>query len=110
MSSYDDGDGGSHREQEAVAAAEAYILGASPPGPGNLLINVNEDQNEELLVLHSIWECLMINKIAGFDNNGKPFSGWTSGWCPLENNGSSPKPYRTINATKARSYCKGLRI
>ena len=43
----------------------------------------------------------MINKFAGFDNNGKTFSGWTCGWCPLENDGSSPKPYRTMNATKA---------
>ncbi len=42
----------------------------------------------------------MINKLAGFDDNGKPFSGWTCGWCPLENNGSSPKSYRTMNATK----------
>jgi hypothetical protein len=43
----------------------------------------------------------MINKFAGFDDNGKPFSGWTCGWCPLENYGSSPKPYRMMNATKA---------
>ena len=75
MSSYDDGDGGSHREQEAVAAVEAYILSApSPLGTGNLLINVNEDQDEELPVLRSIWECPMINKIARFDDTGKPFS------------------------------------
>ena len=33
MSSYDDGDGGSHREQEAVAAVEAYILSALSPPP-----------------------------------------------------------------------------
>jgi hypothetical protein len=43
----------------------------------------------------------MINKFGGFDDNGKPFSGWTCGWCPLENNGSSPKPFQSMNATKA---------
>ena len=73
-----------------------------PPGTGNLLIDVDEEQDlEPLPVLSSIWECPMINKIAGFDDDGKPFSGWTCGWCPLENDGSSPKPYRTMNATKA---------
>ena len=73
-----------------------------PSGTGNLLIDVDEEQNEEPLpVLSSIWECPMINKFAGFDDNGKPFSGWTCGWCPLEKDGSSPKPYRTMNATKA---------
>jgi hypothetical protein len=67
-----------------------------PPGTGNLLIDVDEEQDEEPLpVLSSIW------KFAGFDDNGKPFSGWICGWCPLENDGSSPKPYRTMNATKA---------
>jgi hypothetical protein len=34
MSSEDDGDGGSHQEQEAVAAEEAYILGAPPREQG----------------------------------------------------------------------------
>ena len=63
MSSEDDGDGSSHQEQEAVAAAEAYILGAPTPGTGNLLIDVNEDQDEELPVLRSIWECPMINTL-----------------------------------------------
>ena len=103
MSSYDDGDAcSSHREHEAVAAAEAYILGAPPPpGTGNLLIDVNEDQDEKLLVLRIIWECPMINTIAGFEDNGEPFSRWTCGWCPLKNNGSSPKPYQMMNATKA---------
>jgi len=43
----------------------------------------------------------MINTFAGFEDNGKPFFWWTCGWCPLENDGSSPKPYRTMNATKA---------
>ena len=66
----DDGDGGSDQEP-ALAAVEEYIMG----GTGNPLIDVDEDQDEELPVLSSIWECPMINKFAGFDNNGKPFSG-----------------------------------
>ncbi len=103
MSQDDDGDDGSHWEQEAVAAAEAYILPPHPPpGTGNLLIDVDEEQDEEPLpVLSSIWECQMINKISGLDDNGKPFSGWTCGWCPLKYDGSSPKPFRSMNATKA---------
>jgi hypothetical protein len=93
----EDGDGGSDREP-ALAAAEEYIMG----GTGNPLIDVGEDQDEELPVLSSIWECPMINKFAGFDNNGKPFSGWTCGWCPLENDdGSQPNPFWSMNATKA---------
>jgi hypothetical protein len=43
----------------------------------------------------------MINKYAGFDDNGKPFSRWTCGWCPLENDGSQPKFFWLMNATKA---------
>jgi hypothetical protein len=43
----------------------------------------------------------MINKFAGFNDNGKPFSGRTCGWCPLKKDGLSPKPYQTMNATKA---------
>jgi hypothetical protein len=80
-----------------LAAAEEYIMG----GTGNPLIDVGEDQDEELPVLSSIWECPMINKFAGFDINGKPFSGWTCGWCPLENDGAQPKPFWSMNATKA---------
>jgi hypothetical protein len=101
MSSEDDGDGGSHQEQEALAAAEKYILCAPSPGRGNPLIDVDEDQDEELPVLNSIWECPMINKFVGFDDNGKPFSGWTCGWCPLDNDGLSPKLFLLMNATKA---------
>jgi hypothetical protein len=88
-------DGG---EEPAVAAAEEYIMG----GAGNLLIDVDEDEDAELLpVLNSIWECPKIIKCSGFDNNGKPFAGWTCGWCPLDNDGSQPKPFRSMNATKA---------
>ncbi len=68
---------------------------------GNPLIDVDEDLDEVLPVLSSIWECSMVNKFAGFDNNGKPFSEWTCGWCTLENNGSQLKPFRLMNATKA---------
>ena len=70
-------------------------------GTGNPLIDVDEDLDEVLPVLSSIWECPMINKFAGFDDNGKPFSGWTCCWCPLENYGSQPKPFWTMNAAKA---------
>jgi hypothetical protein len=87
-------DGG---EEPAVAAAEEYIMG----GAGNLLIDVDEDEDAELPVLNSIWECQKINKCSGFDDNGKPFAGWTCGWCPLYNDGSQPKPFRPMNATKA---------
>jgi hypothetical protein len=92
----DDGDGGSFQEP-ALAAAKEYIMG----GTGNPLIDVDEDLDEVLPVLSSIWECPMINKFSGFDDNWKPFSGWTCGWCPLENNGSQPKPFWLMNATKA---------
>jgi hypothetical protein len=92
----DDGDGGSDREP-ALAAAEEYIMG----GTGNPFIDVDENLDEVLPVLSSIWECPMINKFAGFDNKEKPFSGWTCGWCPLENNGSQLKPFWSMNTTKA---------
>jgi hypothetical protein len=87
-------DGG---EEPAVAAAEEYIMG----GAGNLLIDVDEDENAELPVLNNIWECLKIIKCSSFDNNGKPFAGWTCGWCPLDIDGSQRKPYWLMNATKA---------
>ncbi len=48
-------------------------------GTGNPLIDVDEDLDEVLPVLSSIWKCPMINKFAGFDDNGMPFSGWTCG-------------------------------
>ncbi len=79
-----------------------HLAPLPPQGTGNLLIDVDEEKDEEPLpVLKSIWDCPMINKLAGFDDNGNPFSGWTCGWCPLENDGSSPKPYQTMNATKS---------
>jgi hypothetical protein len=43
----------------------------------------------------------MIKKVAGFNDNGKSYAGWTFGWCPLQNNGSQPKPFWSMNATKA---------
>lgn len=94
----DDGD------DEALAAAEDYITGAGARGEADPIdiINVdNEDHGANLPVLFSIWECPMINKFAGFDDNGKSYAGWTCGWCPLESDGSQPKPFCTMNATKA---------
>ena len=94
----DDGD------DEALAAAEDYITGAGARGEADPIdiINVdNEDHGVDLPVLFSIWECPMINKFAGFDDNGKSYAGWTCGWCPLESDGSQPKPFCTMNATKA---------
>jgi hypothetical protein len=92
-------------ENEALAAAEEdYITGASAGGEADPIdiINVdNEDHGVDLPVLFSIWECPMINKFAGFDDNGKSYAGWTCGWCPLESDGSQPKPFCTMNATKA---------
>ena len=87
-------DGG---EEPAVAAEEEYIMG----GAGNLLLDVDEEEDAELPVLNSIWECPKIVKCYGFDNNGKPFAGWTCDWCPLDNDGSKSKPFRSMNATKA---------
>ena len=86
----DDGD------DEALAAAEDYIAGAGARGEADPIdiINVdNEDHGADLPVLFSIWKCPMINKFAGFDDNGKS--------CPLESDSSQPKPFRTMNATKA---------
>ncbi len=81
-----------------MAALEDYIVTG---GTGNLLIDVDADQDGELPILTSIWECPMINKFAKFDDNVKSYARWTCGWCPLENNGSQPKPFWTMNAAKA---------
>lgn len=85
-------DGG---EEAAVAEAEGYIMG----GAGGI-IDMDAD-DAPLPVLTSIWECPMINRCSGFDDNGKAFAGWTCSWCPLGKDGSSPKPFRSLNATKA---------
>ena len=42
----------------------------------------------------------MIIKFYRFDNSGQSYAGWACGWCPLGEDGSVPKPFRTINATK----------
>ncbi len=55
-----------------------------PPETGNLLINVNEDQNEELPVLRSIWECLMINKLPGLTIMGILFLDGLLAGAPLK--------------------------
>ncbi len=62
---------------------------------------LNEEDAAVLPVLSSIWECPMINKFAGFDDNGKSYARWTCGWCPLENDSSQPKPFWSMNAMKA---------
>jgi hypothetical protein len=91
----DDGDGGSSH-QPALIAVEEYIKQT-----GNGAGEEDVDDAAVLPVLSSIWECPMINKFAGFDNNGKSHAGWTCGWCPLESNGSQPKPFWSMNAAKA---------
>ena len=79
-------DGG---EDSAVAVAEEYIMG----GAGNVLIDVDADEDAELPVLKSIWECPKIMKCSGFDNNGKPFSGWTCGGAPLTTMAPNQNPF-----------------
>jgi hypothetical protein len=77
----DDGD-----NEALAAAAEDYITGAGAGGEADPIdiINVdNEDHGANLPVLFSIWECPMINKFAGFDDNGKSYAGWTCGWLRL---------------------------
>jgi hypothetical protein len=88
--SEDDGDGGSDQEP-ALAAAEKYILGAPPGQTGNLLFDVDAD--EELPALNSIWECPMINKFAGFDDNGKPFLGGLAAGAPLKTMAPKQNPF-----------------
>lgn len=90
----DGGEESAVAEESGVAVAEEYIMG----GAG---IDADADAEAELPVLKSIWECPMILKCSGFDDNGKAFAGWTCGWCPLGNDGSQPKPFRSMNATKA---------
>jgi hypothetical protein len=90
----DDGDANSSY-QPAVAAVEEYIK-QTGTGAGE------EDADAAVLpVLSSNWGCPMIKKVAGFDNNGKSYAGWTCGWCPLQNDGSQPKPFWSMNAMKA---------
>ena len=85
----------------AGAGGTAGLAAAGAGAAGAVDLNMDEEQNTDLPVLSSIWECPKINKITGFDDSGKPFSGWTCGWCPLEHDGSQPKPFRSTNATKA---------
>ncbi len=74
---------------------EEYIK-QTGPGAGE------EDADAAVLpVPSSIWDCPMIKKVAGFNNNGKSYARWTCGWCPLQYNGSQPKPFWSMNATKA---------
>ena len=68
----DDEDWGPDPEP-ALAAVEEFILRVAPEQIGNRpLFDVDADE-EQLPSLNSIWECPMINKFAGFDNNGNFF-------------------------------------
>ncbi len=90
----DDGDANSSY-QSALAAAEEYIE-QTGIGAGE------EDVDAAVLpALSSIWDCPIIKKVASFNNNGKSYAGWTCGWCPLQIDGSQPKPFLSMNATKA---------
>jgi hypothetical protein len=90
----DDGDANSSY-QPALAAAKEYIK-QTGTGAGE------EDVDTAVFpVLISIWGCPMIKKVAGFDDNGKSYAGWTCGWCPLQNNGFQTKSFWSMNATKA---------
>ena len=86
----DDGD------DEALAAAEDYIAGAGARGEADPIdiINVdNEDHGANLPVLFSIWECPMINKFAGFDDNGSPTLGGHVAGVPLKAMTSNQNPF-----------------
>ena len=92
----------------------------SPPSPSpssnmsqddddflDALINQNdEEKNEEeadgpLPVLRIIWECPMITRTVGIDDNGNSFSGWSCGWCMKRPDGTEVPPFRGANARKA---------
>ena len=87
--------------EAGLAAAGASVGGAA--GLAAAGASATDPINEEhpLPALLSIWDCPMINKITGFDDNNKSYAGWTCGWCPLEKDLSTPKPFRSTNATKA---------
>ncbi len=73
----------------AVAAAEEYIMG----GAGNLLLDVDEDEDAELPLLNSIWECPKIVKCSGFDNIGKLFAGGPVAGAPLTTMAPNQNPF-----------------
>ena len=85
----------------AAGLAAAGVGGGEATDPEHGIVHC-------LPALFSIWDCPMINKITGFDDNGKSFAGWTCGWCPLETDGSKPKPFRSTNATKALVHVSKL--
>ena len=99
---------GDNEEAGLAAAAGASVGGAA--GLAAAGASATDPINEEhpLPALLSIWDCPMINKITGFDDNNKSYAGWTCGWCPLQNDGSTPKPFRSTNATKALVHVSKL--
>ena len=88
----------------AVVAGAAGLAAVGASAGRAVYPNMDEEHDTNLPVLTSIWECPNITKVTGFDDNGTSYAGWTCGWCPLENNGSKPKPFRTMNATKALGH------
>jgi len=95
----------------------------SPPSPSpssnmsqddddflDALINQNDEEtNEEeedgpLPVLRIIWDCPMITRTVGIDDNGNSFSGWSCGWCMKRPDGTEVPPFRGANARKALWY------
>ena len=99
---------GDNEEAGLAAAAGASVGGAA--GLAAAGASATDPINEEhpLPALLSIWDCPMINKITGFDDNNKSYAGWTCGWCPLQNDGSTPKPFCSNNATKALVHVSKL--
>jgi hypothetical protein len=98
----DNGEGSS-----GLAAGGGMVgLATADTGGGEATDPINDEH--PLPALSSIWDCPKINKITGYDDNGKSFAGWTCGWCPLENDGSKPKPFRSTNATKALVHVSKL--
>ena len=66
---------------------------------------MEDDGDEKLPPLQSIWECPMINR-SSIDIDGKSISGWTCGWCPSDD--GNPQFFKSVNATKA--LCHVLKV
>jgi hypothetical protein len=73
----------------------------------DILENVGEDEGDEQLPpLATIWECPMINRTS-IDSDGKSISGWTCGWCPSDD--GNPQFFKSVNATKALCHVLNVR-
>ena len=101
-------------ERAAVDAAAAFVDATLNDYQDNLVEGYFggeecDEGNEvgdlgELPPLHNIWDCPYLNKIVRTDDDGKSYAGWTCGWCPPQKDGSTAKPFRGTNATKALSH------